>query len=167
MKKMHTKTMKMTVVATMLLHSRKDPYSICWSSNSSCLWYCQNKQFPKSTTRAKAQRYHEMPNQELYYCPMALTNAGAMHNNLVFCVVHLNKRLSKLPSTTCWNLANQIKTKAPQKKKKREYKEQNGKTHVQERRQKNHLRGQTTRGTSSFQTPSSRKKHIIKFPNSL
>jgi prenyltransferase beta subunit len=35
MKKKHTKkTMKMTMVATMLLHSKKDPYGICWSNNN-------------------------------------------------------------------------------------------------------------------------------------
>jgi hypothetical protein len=44
-------------------------------------------------------------------------------------------------------------------KKKVEYKEQNGRTHVLEDN-KNHLRGQTTKGTSSSQTPFSSKKHI-------
>jgi hypothetical protein len=48
MKKKHTKTMKMMVVATMLLHSRKDPYSICWSNSSSILGIVRTNNFQKA-----------------------------------------------------------------------------------------------------------------------
>jgi len=62
-------------------------------------------------------------------------------------------------------IINKPKPKHP--KKKREHKEQSERIHSCPRRQKNHLRGPTTRGTSSSSqthrvpvTPSSCKKHI-------
>jgi hypothetical protein len=47
----------------------------------------------------------------------------------------------------------------PKHPKKGEYNEQNGRTHVLENK-RTHLRGQTTKGTSSSQTPFSSEKHI-------
>jgi len=51
-------------------------------------------------------------------------------------------------------------------KEKEKTRNKNGRTHVS-RRQMNHLRGQTTRGTSRSQTPSCHKKHIKQAKESL
>jgi hypothetical protein len=156
MKKKHTKTMKMTLVATMLLHSRKDPYSICWSSSNNNLGIVKTNSFQKVQKEERQGGIMKCQTRSCIIARWHSRNPSAMHNNLVFCVVHLNKRLSKLPSTSRWNPANQLKTKAPKKGGIQGTKWKD----PHPRRQKNHLRGQTTRRTSSSQTSSNHKKHI-------